>query len=1030
MNNQIQLLKRTNSATKSALTRNAKIISTKNTVYAKYNDIMNKKNIAVRNYNALLDVEKKTKEQRIRLNYLKAAISEFKKDITVINKEVKKVQNALKDKKEYDDHIKQQNALVRQSVVRISENENSDFYFITHGVQLNRMKRLAPNMLYRQIIEYFSADGTYTDNNSYHSHIYEMRNVTEDNINTIIFNETLNGSEGDWKPQILPDAEHGAYTVITTQAISPLQFDNNNLQLAEQVFQLKDDNKKTCVIDACIKFFEARSENPKAKTMLNRLIKNYSLYENGIPESEMSKFGEMIQSSLNIIDFISGTTKSFNKSSYNRFAIEFINTRFNHIELLNHNYDEPKLISKGEYDSIKEHEPFYIDKYGTLTTQDNTYKIDTTDFKNTYKKWYDDCDIDKKFIYSDSDEYNLINGYEYNMHNFFKNDIKPDDSLYYEIDYKKAFYNYADKKYNKHYKGVPSGSFITFKCSDKFSIKDFEETELIGFYHIEIINIKSHDKHCEKMGFIVGSKHVLPTSNIDVLKNIVDFKFLNATVSPPCHVPFSPELLNTFNNNTGDLVEKPQKDLTNIKGYCKAYGILLSEHAFCIEIKPLKDDMQYYNLINNDSYDMFKLDNGLIKIYDKSIKARRFKHITYSIHGYLMAQMYELIFTLDINMIVGIKLDSLILDKKYKPKFNTFIFDTKSAKIQKMINNLERENVIYTASAFYGPIKNNNETEYDYKLLPFKDINIIKKRVIFLGGAGGTGKTTSLLNAFLNLPLSAFATTCWDLVEKKTSQNEGLMGYSMNKLTGITRNGSKIEKTEKIDNNRIKYIILDEATLLNKDDVESIIKDYNDKIIFILGDIDEDDFYYQCSINKNIIKPSTIKCQYIKFTKSYRFDDNLNEKLNKLREFMKLNHTKNGAINSLNKYVKDNFKECFKNKDDVVFNNKDIGISGLNDFKRGNELTKYFIEKGTQIKYFVKTTLFQKGLFRGRELTEKPNNENYEAKLFKTIHSFQGCELEQDNKIIISVKNNFDYNLYYTALSRARRLDQIIILNN
>ena len=1027
------LLKQTDKATKQQLTRVKNLIKTKPSILNNIQQVnlnIERFNTTIANLkNSLLRTRAKT-DINVSIKLNTELLKTEKKQLKFYAKKLNLIQTAERNLNDYTEYIKQKNALVRQSVVRISENENNNYTYKTHGIQLYMMRDRQPNMLYRQIVQYFDNDGTLTKNRAYPPRVFEMRTVNSDNIHTIVLSETFNGSDGDWKPISFLEENDAGYTIITTQAIRPLEFDNNNLQLAEQVFQLKEDNKKTCVIDACIKFFEARSENPKAKTMLNRLKKNYSLYENGIPESEMAKFGELIQSSLNIIDFVNGTTKSFNKSSYNRFAIEFINTRFNHIELLHHNYNEPTLICKEEYKLIKENEPFYIDKFGTLTTQDKTYKLKSTDFKDTYKNWYDENELDKKFIYSDSDEYNLINGYEYNMHNFFKEDVKADNNLYYEIDYKKAFYNYSDKKFNKHYKGIPSGSFITFKCSDKFSITDFNETELIGFYHVEITNIKSHNLHCEKLGFIVGTTHVLPTSNIDVLKNIVDFKFLNATLSPPCHIPFSPELLNVFNNNTGEIVRNDKKELTNIKGYCKAYGILLSEHIFSIEVKPLKDDIQYYNLINNDNYDMYKLDNGLIKIFDKSIKQRRFKHVTYSIHGYLMAQMFELIFALDINMIVGIKLDSLILEKNYKPEFNTVIFDTKSAKIEKMINNIKNNDAIFSGSAFYGPMKTDNINEYNFKPLPFKDINTIKKRVIMLGGAGGTGKTTSLLNAFLSLPISAFATTCWDLVEKKTSQNKGLMGYSMNKLTGITRNGSKIEKTEKIDNSRIKYIILDEATLLNKDDVECIIKDYSDKIIFILGDIDEDDFYYQCSININIIKPSSLNCQYIKFTKSYRFDNELNDKLNDLRTFMKTNYGKNGAIKNLNNYVKDNFSMCFKNKEDIVFNENDIGISGLNDFKRGNELTNYFIDRGTQVKYFIKTTLFQKGLFRGRELTEKPDNENYEAKLFKTIHSFQGCELTHENKIIISVKNNFDYNLYYTALSRARRLDQIIILKN
>jgi hypothetical protein len=417
------LLKQTDKATKQQLTRVKNVIKTKPSIL---NNIQ-RLNLNIERFNTTIANLKnsllKTKQKQIlkvSINMNTELLKNEKKQLKFYTNKLNLIQKAEQNLNNYNEYIKQKNALVRQSVVRISENENNNYTYKTHGIQLYMMRDRQPNMLYRQIVEYFDSNDNKSRDGAFQSHIYEMRTVASDNIHTIVLAETHGGSDGDWKANLWSDMTMGAYTIITTQAIRPLEFDNNNLQLAEQVFQLKEDNKKTCVIDACIKFFEARSENPKAKTMLNRLKKNYSLYENGIPESEMAKFGELIQSSLNIIDFVNGTTKSFNKSSYNRFAIEFINTRFNHIELLCHNYDEPTLICKEEYKLIKENEQFYIDKFGTLTTQDKTYKLKSTDFKDTYKNWYDENQLDKKFIYSDSDEYNLINGYEYNMHNFFK----------------------------------------------------------------------------------------------------------------------------------------------------------------------------------------------------------------------------------------------------------------------------------------------------------------------------------------------------------------------------------------------------------------------------------------------------------------------------------------------------------------------------------------------------------------------------------------------------------------------------------
>ena len=126
-------------------------------------------------------------------------------------------------------------------------------------------------------------------------------------------------------------------------------------------------------------------------------------------------------------------------------------------------------------------------------------------------------------------------------------------------------------------------------------------------------------------------------------------------------------------------------------------------------------------------------------------------------------------------------------------------------------------------------------------------------------------------------------------------------------------------------------------------------------------------------------------------------------------------------------YINIQFKDNFKNKEDVEFDNKTIGIS---DIKDTEELTKHFISKGTEPQYYIKNTNINKGEYKGARLDKEPDHQNFECKLFKTIHSFQGLDLKRDEKIIISVKKYFDNNLFYTAFSRARNLNQIIILKN
>jgi hypothetical protein len=77
--------------------------------------------------------------------------------------------------------------------------------------------------------------------------------------------------------------------------------------------------------------------------------------------------------------------------------------------------------------------------------------------------------------------------------------------------------------------------------------------------------------------------------------------------------------------------------------------------------------------------------------------------------------------------------------------------------------------------------------------------------------------------------------------------------------------------------------------------------------------------------------------------------------------------------------------------------------------------------------YFIKTTNIKKGEMAWAQLPGKPDHNNYLETRFRTIHSYQGLQLTHDNNIIICMDNLFDYNLIYTALSRARRVNQIYI---
>jgi len=976
--------------------------------------------------------EKELKEFEKKQNkkFIKKILKNIKKEEKEIKKQEKKIY-----KKSVELGLEKENKIDSKTVI-ISNNINSNFDFRTHAIQLNQMhqKYKNRNVLYSQKVEYYIGNKLIdklklqTGKNEYEDFNFSpnettMRKITKDKIQSIIFKNSLGGSDGVWKPRALLRKEKGYTKIITS--VYPQMKQNKNFNKNQQVY--KDNNNNTCLIDGCLKYFDQIKEKCKnAKAIYNKLNNNYDDYKNGIPETEIKNFCDKFGFSIDIINLVDGTRKNFSTSDFKRFKIEFLNTRYNHVDLITHDYNDCRLISKDEYENIKKDKPFYIEKYGKLHTLNQTYKIIESDYTTMSNEFKKDIKFETLFIREDTDSYNLIKTYNYNVHTFFNIDMEIKNDLYIEIDAIKAFYNYSDKKYNKYYRGVPSGSLITYKCKDNFNIDTYNEFEIIGFFQVEIIDIIDKKDHMLKFGFFIGSKHTLSTSNIDLLQKYLKFKFIYICAGPSVHIPFTEKFLDKFDLKTGQRLDKDDKKTPSIKGYCKFYGSLLCEKTADIKIKPLRDDVRYYDLINQENYDMYINNDNIITIYDKNSIQYSYTHINYSIHAYIMTLLMDQMLNFDNDDIIGVKLDSIVLKNNKNYDYDKNIFSMKNAKIEKMFGDNKKYNKFNSVHSFFSSLKINYDCNDDLNIKNIWTPNseYFKKRVILFNGAGGTGKTHTLLNN-LNQKEILFTSIGWKLINGKKEEFNKIIGLSIPKITGEADN----IRCEKIKNNSARYIIIDEATLIKKDYIDKISLLFPHCFIFILGDIDDDDFYYQCSITDDIFKPSkNNNCQCIKFSKTYRFDEELNNKILDLRLFMRENFENLFNRRDLFNYVKKEFSMCFKNKEDIIFNDCDIGISEYDDYKKDNDLSLYFIGKGTKPKYFIKNTNIKTGQIRGQQLENKPDHKNYEMKLFSTIHSFQGLQLDQNNKIIISIKNNFDYNLLYTAISRARRLDQIIFI--
>lgn len=810
--------------------------------------------------------------------------------------------------------------------------------------------------------------------------------------------------------------------------------------------EYKDNKTETCIYDGVVEFFKFKSETAltlstksKAETYLKKLIGNKETYAKAYNKENLEEIAKFCDSSITMTNLINQNDDIIsNKNAMNRYNITFINTRINHADLaLCINKEECEI---NDYEKIKKKQPFYIERMGKLITTNQIYKRKDSEFKILFKNWKEETNFDNLSIPINSLAHEFLTKYDYGLHRFFNSTYQPINNLYKELDLRKAYYNYSNKELNPHYIGIPSGSFIAVDLSIEFTYETFEEltnNNLIGFYEIKI---KTYNETLYKLGFKPKTNHILFTPMIRLLKQYIDFKFIKCIYSPSVHIPFSEKFLEQENK---------------LSHYSKAYGhFFLENETFETIVKP-KHMTDYEHIIANATNEIYKEGDSYL-IIEKVKNPKSWIHIAYAIHSYTQTQIIEQIMNMNYDDILGVKLDSIVIKKDAIIKYNDLRFKLKEAKIEKMLKNIklddndldygldfdddhiiknkeyipvEKEDDKYSNISLYSDYKQPCDYTPIFNNIFTQDNQFIKSRIVFIGGKGGSGKTSSILNSKNLIKESiCFTTFCWNLITEQKSKHPEIIGLSIPKITGeltIKKDNELKEKTaEKAKTNNIKYIVIDESTLINDTQIIKIIEKFPSVFIFILGDIDYDGKYYQCSVQNKVINPSHFQeIQYIRYNKSYRFDDYLNEKLEKLRETMKETNDRFKIYNQF-KYL---FNFRFFNKEEVIYNDEDMGITALNN----NGLTDYYIKQGVKPKYYVRDTNLNKGLMRGQRLNEKPtDNNNYEETLFKTIHSFQGCELNQNNKIIIYLNSKFDVNLFYTAVSRARRYNQIYIIED
>jgi hypothetical protein len=302
-------------------------------------------------------------------------------------------------------------------------------------------------------------------------------------------------------------------------------------------------------------------------------------------------------------------------------------------------------------------------------------------------------------------------------------------------------------------------------------------------------------------------------------------------------------------------------------------------------------------------------------------------------------------------------------------------------------------------------ISNLVEFEKTWDLPEFKD-NYAKELYI---GAGGNGKThLNLTDKGLIKPL--YIAPSWKLSTKKRNE----YGVNADVLYNlISKDPAIFNKIKR----RFNTLIFDEVSMYQEHEKELIFKRYKSCKIIFCGDIG-----YQCEpFNKDGSQIKEITTSgFDKITElkiNYRFEcDELKYKVSILRKMIKEktpeNVFNNYVKNSFNRISLDELKQNYKINDMILCRKHESKDAYTENFKY---LNKWYITTNT------------KDYKNGDILIcdEKPKT-TAEIRHAFTIHSIQG-ETAPD-KLYIDYSTNYAPRVLYTAISRAKKYNQIYFI--
>jgi hypothetical protein len=419
-------------------------------------------------------------------------------------------------------------------------------------------------------------------------------------------------------------------------------------------------------------------------------------------------------------------------------------------------------------------------------------------------------------------------------------------------------------------------------------------------------------------------------------------------------------------------------------------------------------DEDLYDIIKSNNEDKEIRINTLneITVYYNKEHNYHLGHITAFITAYQRLNVIEQLLNIDYDNIIRICVDGIYTINEIKNLKNSF--QPKNDIEDKTFENIAGEfyisNIInYQEKTFkfVDEIDNYNKYELPSNIGEFRENN---KR-IFFNGCGGSGKThVNLLDKGLINPL--YIAPSWKLARNKEQEYNC---HSTVFARVCTDEIEKINYVKRFSN----VLIFDECSMISEKQKKYIFETYKEHKLIFCGDFCQLPPYEEEQMNINGFD----KIQ--KFNINYRCkDNNLNIILEKLRNMIEENELTTEEINN---YVIDKLKNNIINLDKLkeIYKIEDMILTGTK--KSRIEYTGYFKDLK---KYYVLNT--SRAYSNGDIIISDIQPPSSEIRHAYTVHSIQG-ETAQ-NKLFIDMSKMWDNTMIYTALSRAKYLNQIYLI--